>query len=48
MASHDTRLDNSDYERVINTPIAVVKDKQGRHYLTNGRLWYESRSALGP
>ena len=41
-------IDNSDYERVLNTPIAVVKDKRGRHYLTNGKLWYTASSALGP
>lgn len=41
-------IENSDYERVINTPIVVVRDKRGTHYVTNGKLWYQSGSAMGP
>lgn len=41
-------IENSDYERVINAPIVVVKDKRGTHYVTNGKLWYQSSSAMGP
>jgi len=41
-------IENSSYQRVINTPIVVVKDKRGHHYATNGTLWYESSGALGP
>jgi len=41
-------IENSDYERVVNTPIAVVKDQRNRHYATNGVLWYQADSALGP
>ncbi|MEH6586130.1 MAG: carbohydrate-binding family V/XII [Halioglobus sp.] len=41
-------IENSDYERVLNTPIVVVKDKRGTHYVTNGKLWYEASSAMGP
>lgn len=43
-----SKIDNSDYERVINAPIAVIRDKRGTHYLTNGKLWYVARSAMGP
>ena len=41
-------IENSDYERVLNTPIVVVKDKRGTHYVTNGKLWYVASSAMGP
>ena len=41
-------IENSDYERVINAPIVVVKDKRGTHYVTNGKLWYQASSAMGP
>ena len=41
-------IENSDYQRVINAPIVVVKDKRGTHYVTNGKLWYQSGSPMGP
>ncbi|WP_205743056.1 carbohydrate-binding family V/XII [Halioglobus maricola] len=41
-------IENSDYQRVLNTPIAVVKNTRGTHYATNGTLWYVADSALGP
>lgn len=41
-------IENSDYERVLNAPIVVVRDKRGHHYVTNGKLWYESGTAMGP
>ena len=42
------KIDNSTYERVINAPIAVIRDQRGRHYVTNGKLWYVANSAMGP
>lgn len=41
-------IENSDYERVLNAPIVVVRDKRGTHYVTNGKLWYVATSAMGP
>jgi hypothetical protein len=41
-------IENSDYERVLNAPIVVVKDKRGTHYITNGKLWYVASDAMGP
>ncbi|GAB5452441.1 MAG: hypothetical protein Hals2KO_27690 [Halioglobus sp.] len=42
-----TPIDNSDYERAMNTPLAVAR-KKDKYYLTSGSLWYESDDALGP
>jgi len=41
-------IENSSYQRVLNAPIVVVKDKRGRHYVTNGKLWYQADNAIGP
>jgi len=41
-------IDNSPYQRVVNAPIAVVRSKSGKHYVTNGKLWYQAESAMGP
>ncbi|WP_246129070.1 carbohydrate-binding family V/XII [Colwellia demingiae] len=42
-------IDNSDYQRALNTPLAVVKKKnQAKFYLTSGHLWYQASKALGP
>jgi len=42
-------IENSPYERALNTPFAVVKEAKGNnHYLTSGSFWYQSRDALGP
>ena len=41
-------IDNSPYQRVVNAPIAVVRDQRGTHYVTNGKLWYQASSAMGP
>jgi len=43
-----TPIDNSPYERAINTPYAVVKNKSGRYWLTSGTVWYEAASPAGP
>ncbi|MEJ2298442.1 MAG: carbohydrate-binding family V/XII [Woeseiaceae bacterium] len=42
-------VEGSDYERVLNTPVVVVRRKGSRdHYLSSGRFWYESSDPMGP
>ena len=42
-------VENSGYERALNTPFAVVRDKRSKRvYLSSGQLWYEARDPLGP
>ena len=42
-------IENSNYQRALNTPLAVVKTKnQSKFYLTSGHLWYQASNALGP
>lgn len=42
-------IENSNYQRALNTPLAVVKKKnQAKFYLTSGHLWYQATTALGP
>ncbi|WP_323815291.1 carbohydrate-binding family V/XII [Cellvibrio sp. NN19] len=42
-------IDNSPYERALNTPFAVVRDKsKNAYYLSSGKLWYSAKSATGP
>ena len=44
-------IENSNYQRALNTPLAVIKSKtenQGKFYLTSGHLWYQAENALGP
>ena len=42
-------IENSDYQRALNTPLAVVKKKnQAKFYLTSGHLWYQASKSLGP
>jgi hypothetical protein len=42
-------IENSTYERALDTPLAVVRDKQSRAcYLTSGKLWYTAKDPLGP
>jgi hypothetical protein len=43
-----TPIDKSPYERALNTPFVVVKDKGGRHWLSSGVLWYEAAGPKGP
>ena len=43
-----TEIENSDYERAMNTPLAVAKSKRGKVYLTSGSLWYVAENAMGP
>jgi hypothetical protein len=43
------KIENSNYERVVNTPFAVVKDtKSGIFYMSAGKVWYSAKSAKGP
>lgn len=41
-------IENSAYQRAMNTPFAVVKVNDSRYFLTSGDFWYQSKSALGP
>ena len=41
------KIENSGYERAINTPFVVVREGS-KYYLSSGQLWYEARDALGP
>ena len=42
-------IENSPYERAMNTPLAVVREvKSGTCYLTSGALWYSAKSPMGP
>ena len=42
-------IENSSYERALNTPFAVVRDKaKDTYYLSSGKLWYNASSATGP
>ena len=42
-------IENSNYQRALNTPLTVVKTKnQETYYLTSGHLWYQASNAKGP
>lgn len=42
-------IENSPYERVLNTPFAVVRKQGGKdYYLSSGKYWYTAKTALGP
>ncbi|WP_020209113.1 hypothetical protein [Gilvimarinus chinensis] len=42
-------VDNSDYQRALNTPFAVARKKnRNEYYLTSGQFWYRAESAEGP
>jgi hypothetical protein len=42
-------IDNSDYERVLNTAFAVVRKKGSKnYYLSSGKFWYAANAPLGP
>ncbi|MDH3327744.1 MAG: hypothetical protein OEM01_00745 [Desulfobulbaceae bacterium] len=42
-------VENSDYERAMNTPFAVARSKKnGMLYLSSGMQWYQAEDALGP
>jgi len=43
------KIENSNYERVVNTSYAVVKDgPSGVFYMNGGKVWYSAKSAKGP
>ena len=42
-------VEKSSYERAINTPYLVVRDKRSKaSYLSSGSLWYSAKDPLGP
>jgi hypothetical protein len=42
-------IDNSRYERLLNTNMAVIRDIQANLiYLTNGDIWYQALHVTGP
>jgi hypothetical protein len=42
-------VENSDYERILNTPFAVVRKKHSsEHWLYSGKFWYRASDAMGP
>lgn len=42
-------VEQSNYERALNTPFAVARDKQTKRvYLSSGALWYEAGDPKGP
>jgi hypothetical protein len=41
-------LEDSPFERALNTALAVVRDTRSKqYYLTSGSLWYETNDVLG-
>ena len=42
-------IENSPYERALNTPFAVARNKKTKmNYLSSGAYWYQARDPLGP
>ena len=42
-------IENSPYERVLNTTFAVIREKKSAAtYLSSGAFWYQSRDPMGP
>ena len=42
-------VENSDYERVLNAPMLVVRKRRGQDYwLSSGKFWYEASDPMGP
>ncbi|MFV8820029.1 carbohydrate-binding family V/XII [Haliea sp. E17] len=42
-------IDNSPYQRILNTPLAVVRRKGSSEYwLTSGTFWYRAGDPMGP
>ncbi len=42
-------IENSPYERVLNTAFAVIRKKgSSDYYLSSGKFWYTAKAALGP
>ncbi len=46
---HFSAVENSSFERALNTALAVVQDTRSEQYfLTSGNLWYQANDPLGP
>ena len=44
-----SEIEKSEYERAVNTPFLVVRDKNSQQvYLSNGTAWFTASDALGP
>lgn len=41
-------VEDSPYERALNTPYLVAKDKTGSVYLSDGSHWYAAKDPMGP
>lgn len=42
-------VEDSDYERILNTPFVVVRKKRSNdHWLSSGKFWYAASDPLGP
>ena len=42
-------IENSPYERALNTPMTVVRDTKSKTvYLTSGHTWYQAKGVMGP
>lgn len=42
-------VEGSDYERVLNAPFVVVREKRSKDYwLSSGKFWYEAGDPMGP
>ncbi|MEO1081047.1 MAG: carbohydrate-binding family V/XII [Pseudomonadota bacterium] len=42
------KVEDSPYERAVNTPFLVARESRGKLYLSNGAFWYEADEPLGP
>ncbi|MEL7044006.1 MAG: hypothetical protein AAGL66_03185 [Pseudomonadota bacterium] len=42
------QVEDSPYERAVNTPFLVARERRGKLYLSNGAFWYEADEPLGP
>ncbi|MEM1142680.1 MAG: carbohydrate-binding family V/XII [Pseudomonadota bacterium] len=41
-------VDGTSYERALNTPFVVVRDKRNSYFLSDGTHWYAASDAMGP
>ncbi len=41
-------VENSTYQRVVNTPALIFQAKSGPAWLYNGRIWYQAPRPIGP
>jgi hypothetical protein len=40
-------IENTPYQRIVNTAFLIIKDKSGTYYLSNGQTWYSSTNPTG-